>query len=140
VRPRRALLPALSLLPLAAAAAPAQSPLPGAGAATAQVAFSLLMVLVLLGVLAWAGRRLRFGTRRTGGDLHVLADLPLGPRERLLLLQVGDRQALVGVSSAGISSVQLLEQDVALGSQAAPAAAGSLAERMRSVLERGGRA
>ena len=137
---RRALSPVLSVLPLTAvAAAPAESPLPGAGAAAAQVALSLVMVLVLLGVLAWAARKLRFGPRHGGGDLRVIADLALGPRERLLLLQVGDRQALVGVSSAGVSSLQLLEQQVKLGAGPADVAAAPLAERMRSMLDRGGR-
>jgi flagellar protein FliO/FliZ len=132
----------LSCLWLAAAAAQAEAPapvMPAAGAATAQVALSLLVVLALVGALAWLARRLRFAPHRSDGDLRVLADLALGPRERLVLLQVGDRQALVGVSGAGIASVQLLEEAVTLGPAAAGAPA-AVAERMRALLQGRGRA
>lgn len=134
---------ALLLSWLAATAAGAAEPVAAAGLPRggdlAQVVLSLLLVLALIAGMAWLARRLRLVQHRAGDAIRVLADLPLGPRERVVLLAVGDRQALVGVSGAGVTTLELLEQPVAL--QAGVAAAPSpLAERFRSVLDRGGRA
>lgn len=128
--------------PAAAAVAPGQPSLPAAGASIGGVLLSLVLVLALIVGLAWALRRLQ---SVRGGGLHamrVVAQLPLGPRERVVLIQVGERQALVGVAPGGVTSLQLLEVSVV------PAGAGSATAgiandpspvigRMRDLLERG---
>jgi flagellar protein FliO/FliZ len=133
----------LTCLPAAAVAAAADAPaaappLPGAGTAAAQVALSLLVVLGLVAALAWMLRRLRLAPRASSGSMRIAADIALGPRERLVLLQVGDRQALVGVSNAGIHSIELLSTSVQLGEVAAGPPS-PLTDKLRAMLERGGR-
>lgn len=129
------------LLPGAAVAQSAAPPLPGGTGALAQLALSLAVVVALIVALAWLARRLRIAPAGGEGALRVLAQLPVGPRERVLLLAVGDRQALVGVSSAGVTSLALLDARVeAVARPAAPAGEPPLAERVRAMLDRGGRA
>lgn len=81
-------------------------------AGLAQVAFSLVFILALVVGLAWLAQRLRLTPRSKVGVIQVLGDLPVGPKERVLLLQVGDRQALVGVGADGLRALTLLEVDV----------------------------
>lgn len=90
-------------------------------AGLAQVAFSLVFILALVVGLAWLAQRLRLTPRSKIGVIQVLGDLPVGPKERVLLLQVGDRQALVGVGADGLRSLSLLDASVNL--PAAPGAA-----------------
>lgn len=80
----------------------------------AEVVLALLAVLALIVVAAWVARRL--GHARIGANAHlrVLGALPIGPRERVVLMQVGNEQVLLGVSSAGIRSLQVLTRPVEL--------------------------
>lgn len=132
----------MATVPAVAAAASGQQSLPVAGASVSGVLLSLVLVLALIVGLAWVLRRLQ--AVRSGGPhaMQVVAQLPLGPRERVVLIQVGDRQALVGVAPAGVTSLQLLEVG------AVPVATGStmtgissdpsaLIGRMRDLMERG---
>lgn len=140
MRAAAAVVPILLLQPSLAAAQGA-GPMPAGAAALAQLAFSLLVVVALIIAFAWLARRLRITPQGAGGALRVLAQVPVGPRERVVLLAVGDRQALVGVSGAGITSLSLLDSEVTLtgAPPVAPAAEAPLAERMRAMLDKRGR-
>jgi len=80
----------------------------------AQLLGSTLFVVALIFVLAWVARRMRWQPRSTDGQLEVLAEFAIGSRERILLLRVGDRQALIGLGAGSIASLQLLESPVAI--------------------------
>lgn len=129
-------LVAALLVPASVCAEVAPARVPAAGASLGSVVLSLALVLALIFALGWALRRLQFA--RSGGDrlLGVLAQLPLGPRDRIVLLRVGDRQALVGVSPAGIRPLQLLEREIAVPAEAATAAP-EFASRLRELIDKG---
>jgi len=124
--------------PLAAAATPpaAAAVAAPASAATgfASVAFSLLLILGVIVLLAWVATRLRLTPRAASSGLKVLADVAVGPKERVVLLKVGDAQALVGVGSDGVRALTLLERPVELP---AAAAGGAFAERLRALMQPG---
>lgn len=72
---------------------------------------ALLLVLALFLVCAWLLRKsggLGFSGK---GQLAVLAGLPLGMREKLVLVKVGDKQLLLGVGSGRIDKLLELEGD-----------------------------
>lgn len=130
-----------SLLPPGTAAAQTAGAVPGGAATLAQLVLSLGIVVVLIFAFAWLARRLRLAPQGGGGALRILAQVAVGPRERIVLLAVGDRQALVGVTGAGITSLALLDDAVALpggGQPSSPGREPPLAERMRAMLERRG--
>jgi flagellar protein FliO/FliZ len=126
---------------MAAVADAAPQALPAAGASIGSVLLSLALVLVLIGGLAWSLRRLQFG--RGGGTrlIQVVAQVPLGPRERVVLVRVGERQALLGVGPAGVTSLQLLDVEIESATTTAPVATtadpSAVLGRMRELLERG---
>ncbi len=70
------------------------------------VIISLLVVVCVILAAAWLARRTPFGaaTRRSG-PLKLIATLPLGPKERLVLVEADGCEVLIGVSPAGICAV-----------------------------------
>lgn len=67
---------------------------------------ALVFVLVLMAVLAWATRRLRSrGGFMSGTRLRLVESLPLGMRDKLLLVEVDGKSCLIGVSQSGIRSL-----------------------------------
>jgi flagellar protein FliO/FliZ len=101
------------------AATPALSPAAagatgGAATGLVQVTLSLLGVLAIIFALAWGFAKLRLTPRHGRGALAVLAEIPLGSKERAVLLKVGDRQALLGIGADGVRSLELLDAAIAL--------------------------
>lgn len=89
-------------------------PMPGVGSAATQIALGLLVVLLLMFFLAWLAKRLRLvpGAMASGGAIKVLAVLQLGNREKILLVQVGDQQLVLGVTSHQITCLHQLEEPI----------------------------
>jgi flagellar protein FliO/FliZ len=105
----------------AAPAAAAHAPQTGAGGLLS-VTLALLAVLAAIFALAWLTRRVRTFGNRAAGALEVLANLPLGPKERAVLLKVGAAQILLGVAPGRVTALHVLEQPIEVGKPAAPAA------------------
>lgn len=65
---------------------------------------ALLLVLALLFLSLYVLRRLSF-LRAGGGRMRMLEVLQVGPRERVVLVAVGGRELLIGVTAASISTL-----------------------------------
>ncbi len=89
----------------------AQSPLNSTTLLTTVV--GLMLVLSIIGGLAWLIKRTGRFSNSANGAIKVLAAMPLGPRERAVLLEVGDEQILVGVTSQHIQTLHVLDKKVA---------------------------
>ncbi len=113
--------------------APAGSPL--SFGAVMQVGFSLLLIVALIFAISWALRRVRFTARGTDGQFGVLGELAVGPRDRIVLVRVGESQVLIGVGAGGIVPLSPLVSPIQM-----TAAAGepTFAARLRDLLGRGG--
>ena len=100
MRPPRRIVPLLVLLlPPAAAAQPAldgPSLLP------------LLLVLALIPASLWLLKRLGAGTPAAVAGMKVVAQLALGPRERLVVVEAGERWLVLGVTASSINRVATL--------------------------------
>jgi flagellar protein FliO/FliZ len=93
-----------TVLPFAAGAAPAVPGLEITGLST--MIMSLALVIGFIFVAAFVAKRMPFGVGARGnGALKVLAALPLGPKERLLLVQAKGEEILIAVSPAGVFNV-----------------------------------
>jgi len=69
------------------------------------VVLSLVLVVGFILAAAWVVRRMPLGIGRGTGPLKVLAALPLGPRERLVLVEARGEELLIAVSPAGVFNV-----------------------------------
>jgi len=99
-------------------AATAAAPV-GAGG-LASVTFALLAVLAAIFAVAWVARRMRGFGNRIGNAIDVLADVPLGPKERAVLIKVGAEQILVGVAPGRVSALHVLREPVEVPKAAKP--------------------
>ena len=105
------------LLPLSAfAAQPAVQPAPSSDMSSqlGQMLLGLLLVIGLIFALAWMMRRVQRIVPRGGQVIKVLATQPLGPRDRLLLVQVGSEQVLLGFTPGNITTLHVLKEPVHL--------------------------
>jgi len=69
------------------------------------VILSLTLVIGFIFGAAWLVRRAPFSVGRGNGPLKVLAALPLGAKERLLLVEARGTELLIAVSPAGVFNV-----------------------------------
>ena len=106
-----------------------------------QVLLGLLAVIAAIGASAWVGRRVLRVSAGAGGHLRLLGGLSLGPRERVVLIQAGETQLLVGVAPGRVQTLHVLAEPLALEAESREAAAPSfraLLDRVRDA--RGGAA
>jgi flagellar protein FliO/FliZ len=99
--------------PFAAPQAIGQPATPGAGG-LAQVTLALLIVLAAVFAVAWVVRRMRGFGNRVGDAIEVIADIPLGQKERAVLLKVGATQILVGVAPGQVNTLHVLTEPIEL--------------------------
>jgi flagellar protein FliO/FliZ len=126
-------LATLLFLPLSALAdQPAVAPTTGSMASQlTQLVLGLLLVLGLIFFLAWVLRRVQQATPRGGQVIEVVGSKVLGPRDRLVLVQVGSEQILLGLTPGRITPLHVMAQPVdvpATAQQATPEFAQRLME------------
>jgi flagellar protein FliO/FliZ len=94
-----------------AAAAPVASS--GVAGQLTQLVFGLLLVLGLIFFLAWLLRRVQqAGPAGKGQVIELIGSRALGPRDRLMLVQVGNEQILLGLSPGTITALHVLKEPV----------------------------
>lgn len=76
------------------------------------VVAGLLAVVLLIFLLAWLMRRLGGMPTLNGQQMKVVAALSVGAREKIVLVDIGDQQILVGVAPGRVSHLQSFEQPV----------------------------
>ena len=109
-------LSVLAAEPSATNAAPAATaPMVNSGVAgqLTQLVFGLLLVLGLIFFLAWLLRRVQqAGPAGKGQVIELIGSRALGPRDRLMLVQVGNEQILLGLSPGTITALHVLKEPV----------------------------
>lgn len=74
---------------------------------------SMLIVIGTVIALGWLYSRLRFNGGGRGSVIKIVASHGLGPKERLLLVEVGDRQLLVGMTASSVQTLHAFDRPVA---------------------------
>lgn len=86
----------------------AEASSPSSAGAAFQVFLALgLVILAILGA-GWLLRRFGPAQLTQGGAMRVLGGVMVGPRERLVLVEVGDTWLIVGVAQGNVSAVHSL--------------------------------
>ena len=115
------------------AMAPTASPL--SVGSLAQLSLSLIAIVALIVALGWVLKRFKLTVPRGSLDSEVLDQLSLGPRERIVLLRVGNAQVLVGIGAGGIVPLTPLSTPIALK---AATSSPAFADRLRDMMKRAG--
>ncbi len=77
-----------------------------------RVALGLVGVVVLIFGLAWGVRRfsfLKMLSRDTDSPIRAIGQLAVGPKERVMLIEVDGRRLLIGVTPSQITRLDPLE-------------------------------
>lgn len=116
----------LVVTPLLAAPVQAPAPLPASAVSfggVLQVLFGLVVVLGTVAAAAWFLKRLAPGQVSAGGTLKLVGGIAVGPKERVVVVEVGDTWLVVGVAPGQVSAlhhmprIESLTQSTAMGEQ-----------------------
>ncbi|EWC42074.1 flagellar biosynthetic protein FliO [Pseudomonas stutzeri] len=84
------------------------------GAQLSKLMLGLLLVIGLIFLLAWVLRRVQQMNPRGTQLIRIVSSQALGPRERLVLVQVGSEQILIGLSGGRITPLHVMQEPVHL--------------------------
>ncbi|MDR1846001.1 MAG: flagellar type III secretion system protein FliO [Citrobacter amalonaticus] len=116
-----------------------QQPSAAPGSPLMQVSGALLGIILLILVAAWVIKRLGFAPK--GGStrgLKVSASTSLGPRERVVIVDVEDARLVLGVTASTINVLHTLPPAPVVPEET-PSAPADFQAMMKSLLKRSGR-
>lgn len=124
------MLPRLFAIPLAccspvllAAEAGAGGAAPDLGSSALQMVFGLLVVLGLLLGSLWLLKRVSQPRGPVAGLMRVVAGVAVGPRERVVILELGSSWLVLGVAPGQVSTLaEIPRQEVPTSGSAPPSA------------------
>lgn len=99
-----------------------------------QTILGLLLVLGCIVAVAWLLKRTNRFHTAANGKLKVIAGIALGTRERLVLVQVGEEQLLLGVTAQQINALHKLETPLTEAESSTP---NEFANKLRQYMQRG---
>ena len=119
-RPNRlcmVLMVATLLSPLPSNATAAESVLPAGPSLDAgnylSVFFSLAVVVGLIMLVGWVMKRVQRVQRGGSATMEVLDVLPVGPKEKILMVRAGDSRLLIGMTPGRLSTLGILDTEIA---------------------------
>ena len=109
------------------------------GSSALDVLGALVLVVALIIAVAWVLRRTQ--SMKLGGQaaMKVLASLPIGPRERLLLVEAVGTQLLIAVAPGNVRTLHVFAPGTGISNNAAMTDSSSpeqaFATRLKSMLQ-----
>lgn len=122
-------------------AAPEVNTVMGAGTGESDIAgnliqttLGLIVILAMIAGAAWLAKR--FGNFKVGaqGRMKIVGGLSVGTRERVVLLQVGEQQLLVGVAPGRIQTLHVLDEALPVESTHVDNPKNAFAEKLNAAL------
>lgn len=114
---------------------------PGVSAGTyLQALFALALIVALLIGTAWLARKVTGGRGFGQAGMRVVGGVALGPRERIVLVEVGDTWLVIGLVPGQIRTLHTLPKGEALPEGFTPAANTPFAQWLKQIMERRGNA
>lgn len=94
---------------------------------------SLLLVVGAVVVVGWLYSRSQ-GLRGVASDvINVVAAQALGPKERIILVEVGGKQIVLGMTAQQVQTLHVFDEPVATSNQVEPVGS-AFAKRLRSAI------
>lgn len=113
----------------------AQSASPMSVGSLTQLTLSLVAIIALIFAISWVLKRLKLAAPRSSGQMTILDEFAVSPRDRIVLIRIGESQVLVGVGASGLVPLTPLTTPIVLQErmQTPP-----FAERLRDIMKRPG--
>ena len=111
------------------------TPLPDAGSSVVQMVLGLMLVLAMLVGSLWLLKRLTMARGPSSGLMRVVAGTAVGPRERVVLLEIGSTWLVLGVAPGAVSMLaEVPRQDLPISAK--PEAGKDFASWLKQITER----
>ncbi len=117
--PMRSLRSLFWLIPLPAVAH-AETAVPDAGGSVIQMILGLGAVLAMLAGSLWLLKRISQPRGSASGLMRVIAGAPVGPRERVVVLEIGSTWLVLGVAPGHVSTLAEVPRQEVPSSAAVP--------------------
>ena len=78
----------------------------------AKITLALVFVLGLIYFLAWLVRRNQGIRNLVGQPFKTLAMSPVGPKEKIALIEIGGKQILLGITASNINTLATFDEPV----------------------------
>lgn len=94
------------------------------------IIFALLAVIAMIYAIAWLAKRKQMvaGTGRL--PMKTLAVMPMGVKEKIVLVQVGEQQLLLGLTAHSINTLATFDEPIMKEGESAPP---EFAQRLKQV-------
>ena len=123
------------VFPSTVAAAPAQAATSSVTGSVFSTALSLIVVLAVIFALAWLLRWMQGARVGSAGALRINGGLQVGTKERVLLVQAGDRHLLIGVAPGQVNTLHVFEHAPVRATADPIQDLSPFAERLRQLLQ-----
>lgn len=100
-----------------------------------QVLLSLGLIVGLIFLLAFVYKRTSLGQKKVGQNIKVLSSLAIGVKEKVVLVEVGDTQILVGATNQSINTLHVLSPEEKVADTQASEA--PFAKKLKEVMGKG---
>lgn len=77
-----------------------------------QIIFSLILVLAAVALVAWIMKRINLPQQGAASLLKVISGVAVGPRERVVLMEVNDTWLVVGVAPGQVRTLHSMPKGV----------------------------
>jgi len=123
----------------AASDAPPTLPIsPGVGGGDIlSIGVSMFIVVAVIMVLGWFFSRSRLVGGGGSDVINVVATRALGPKERLMVVEVADQQLLVGMTATGVQTLHVFDKPVCVAEE--PGNPVGFAGRLRTAFQEMGK-
>lgn len=105
-----------------------------------QMFFGLFVVVALIIGMAWFMRRMGSMSGMAAGDLKVLGGISVGQRERIVLVQAGETQLLVGVAPGEIRTLHVMKEPITPTNESNSKVSSSFSEKLHAAIKNRGQA
>ena len=100
-----------------------------------QMFLGLFLVVGLIFGMAWFMRRLSGINSVASGNLKVLGGISVGQRERVVLVQAGDTQLLVGVAPGQIRTLHVMDEPISSVAETSSKPSNGFAEKLHAAIK-----
>ena len=73
---------------------------------------SLVFVIAAILLVGWLYARMRGLNVRAGNAINILAAQPLGAKEKIVIVEIGDKQIAVGVTPSSLQALHVFDKPV----------------------------
>jgi len=87
----------------------------------------VVLAIIVLGVIYARTQGLRAGT---GGVINIVATQAIGPKERIAIVEVADKQLLIGMTTTNVQTLHVFDEPITI----TPEQRASFSHRLKSLM------